>query len=345
MPKRFIFMGIFALIIAVAAWAVAASWQQRQVERLGQAEGEKEAVVAVSQPVSVVASLFPWYDLAKEIGGERVTATLLLPPGVEAHAFEPTPNDMINISRAQLFVYTGDYMEPWAKDLLASLGTETPDSLVIGEGLAVLNSVAEHEHEDEIMAVGNNQLSVEEEHEHEHEGLDPHIWLNPMIMSKAAGRMAQKLAQLDPEGSAYYNARLENYQTRLEVLDEKYRHGLSQCEYQDFIYAGHYAFGYLADRYQLHYEAAQGFSPDAESSPQRLVQLAELLKNQAGEYVFAEELDNPQLAEALAKESGVKILRLNSAHNLSKADLRSGLSYLEIMANNLETLSLGLKCQ
>lgn len=334
-------MGIFALIIAVAAWVVAASWQQRQVERVDVVETDTETVAAVDQPLSVIASLFPWYDLAKEIGGERVTATLLLPPGVEAHAFEPTPNDMINISRARLFVYTGDYMEPWAKDLLASLGTETPEALVIGEGLAVLDSVAHHD--EETVEPNHDQTAATEEHEHE--GLDPHIWLDPMIMSKAAGRMAQELAQLDPAGSAYYNTRLENYRARLEALDASYQQRLSKCEYQDFIYAGHYAFGYLADRYQLQYEAAQGFSPDAESSPQRLVQLAELLKNQAGEYVFAEELDNPQLAEALAKESGVKILRLNSAHNLSKADLRSGLSYLEIMANNLETLSLGLKCQ
>jgi zinc transport system substrate-binding protein len=335
MPKRFIFMGIFVLIVATASWLAAANWQPQKTEEIDTGV-ESENVVDGSVPsakIGVISSLFPWYDLSREIGGDRVEAKLLLPPGVEAHAFEPTPSDMIALSKTKLFVYTGDYMEPWAQDILDGLGGSAPASLVIGQDLAVLEGV-EHEHEEGVEEAGK-----------EHSGLDPHIWLDPMIMSKAAGRLAKALAQLDPAGSSYYNQRLEAYQHRLDQLDEDYRQTLTTCKQNNFIFAGHYAFGYLASRYNLKYEAAQGFSPDAESSPQQLQALSNLIKTTGVKYIFAEELENQQLAEALAQENGVKILLLNSAHNLSKDDLKDGLSYLDIMRSNLKQLSTGLLCR
>ncbi|HQO11249.1 MAG TPA: metal ABC transporter substrate-binding protein [bacterium] len=324
MPKRFIFMGIFALIIAAFAWTAADSWQKKQLaEDTPILDKVQETTVASeASPIIVVSSLFPWYDLSREIGGDRVNAKLILPPGVEAHAFEPTPGDMISISQADLFVYTGDYLEPWAQDILAGLNGNAPESLAIGKDWAELPKAAP-----------------------EDAGLDPHIWLDPMIMFKAAGRLAQTLAKIDPDNKAYYYERLENYQARLEELDANYRQTLSTCKQQEFIYAGHYAFGYLAARYGLQYQAAQGFSPDAESSPQALSELLKSLKAESADYIFAEELDNPQLAKSLAKDAGVKILMLNSAHNVSKEDLKAGLTYEEIMKNNLKELSLGLKCQ
>lgn len=337
MPKRFIFMGIFVLIVAVAAWFAAANWQPQKITQVdtGLESGNIDGESVLLDKLMIVSSLFPWYDLSREIGGDRVEAKLLLPPGVEAHAFEPTPSDMIALSKAELFIYTGDYMEPWAQDILDGLADSAPAHLVIGHDLALLES---EEHEDE-------EGGEEHEDEHGHSGLDPHIWLDPMIMSKAAGRLAKALAELDPAGSFYYNQRLESYQKRLTDLDEDYRRSLSSCKQDSFIFAGHYAFGYLADRYNLQYEAAQGFSPDAESSPQRLQVLSDLIRATGAKYIFAEELENQQLAEALAQENGAKILLLNSAHNLSKADLKEGLSYLDIMQSNLKQLSTGLLCR
>jgi len=346
MPKRFIFMGIFVLIIATAAWFAAANWQTQKSEDINTGI-ESENVVDNSVPsakISVVSSLFPWYDLSRVIGGERVEAKLLLPPGVEAHAFEPTPSDMIALSKTKLFIYTGDYMEPWAQDILDGLDGSAPASLVIGQDLAVLEG-EEHEHEEDGEEHEHEEDGEEHEHEHGHSGLDPHIWLDPMIMSKAAGRLAKALAELDPAGKSYYNQRLEAYQSHLDQLDVDYRQALDNCQQNNFIFAGHYAFGYLASRYNLKYEAAQGFSPDAESSPQQLRALSDLIKSTSVKYIFAEELENPQLAEALAQENGVKILLLNSAHNLSKDDLKDGLSYLDIMQSNLKQLRTGLLCR
>jgi zinc transport system substrate-binding protein len=319
MPKRFIFMGLFILIVALASWVAAERWQKNNL--LKSVEKTLPTLISQGEKIKIVTSLFPWYDLAREIGGERISVSLLLPPGTEAHSFEPTPGDMIAVSKADLFVYTGDYLEPWAQDIIDSFEGAAGRSLALGESAATL---------------------VDEDEE---SGLDPHIWLDPMIMDNLAGRLAQKLADLDPTNRSYYNQRLENYRASLEKLDVDYREKLSKCAHKEFIYAGHYAFGYLAARYGLQYEAAQGFSPDAESSPQRLTELADLIKEKNIAYIFAEELDNPQLAETLARKQGVTILFLNSAHNLSKADIKAGLSYEEIMRNNLDKLIIAFKCR
>lgn len=326
MPKRFIFMGLFALIVALTSWAVAASWQKdQQVET--EVPIEEITILENQEKIPLMATLFPWYDLAKQIGGERVEVKLLLPPGVEAHAFEPTPSDMIAVSKAKLFIYTGNYMEPWAQDILDSLNGNAPTAVVLGEGLATLTD------QDELGAEAATAT------------LDPHIWLDPMLMSKAAGRMAQTLAKLDPASADYYNRRLEAYRLSLEKLDNDYRYSLARCDQPVFIFAGHYAFGYLAERYNLKYAAAQGFSPDSEGSPQSIANLSNLLTENRATYLFAEELDNPQLAQAIAEENDVEILKLNSAHNLSRDDLKAGITYEEIMRDNLEKLKTGLKCQ
>ncbi|MBN2884486.1 zinc ABC transporter substrate-binding protein [Patescibacteria group bacterium] len=308
-------------------------------KRNGGSQSNENADITVNQgeagKVVIMSSLFPWYDLAKQIGGDKVEVSLLLPPGVGAHSFEPTPSDMLKISQADLFIYTGDYLEPWAIDLIASLGSDAPKSIALGEGLAQINNETDIEDESE---------NIDHE-EHMHSGLDPHIWLDPMILFNIAGRLTQELANVDPVNIDYYNTNLDAYRQRLENLDADYKKTLSKCEQKEFVYAGHYAFAYLANRYDLQYEAAQGFSPDAESNPQRLTQLTDIIKRYQLNYIFAAELDNPQLAESLAQEAGVKILLLNSAHNLSKSDLRAGLTYEEIMRNNLKQLSLGLKCQ
>ena len=310
---------IFLLLLALV-WLGVSVYKNRANQ--GNEASNLDQSSTNSDKIVIVSSLFPWYDLARQIGGDYVEVSLLLPPGVEAHAFEPTPSDMIKISQSGLFIYTGDYLEPWAKDLITSLGKDAPKSLSLGAGLAVVDN--------ELV----NQTA-----------LDPHIWTDPIIYAQVAERLTAEMVKIDPSHVDYYNSRLDSYKQSLENLDSDYKKILGACRQTEFIYAGHYAFAYLAKRYNLQYEAAQGFSPDAESNPQRLIELIDLLQDYQADYVFAEELDSPQLAEALAQEAGVKILLLNSAHNVAKDDLQSGISYEEIMRTNLAQLKLGLKCQ
>ncbi len=280
----------------------------------------------------VVSSLFPWYDLVKEIGGERVESLLLLPPGLEAHSYEPKPQDLLNISQADLFVYTNASMEPWATDIFMSLNN-------VHETMAMAEDLGEFE---------MTESEDEEHHDeagHHHEEGDPHIWLDPNIMKLLASRLTNTLSSLDKEGEAYYQNNLANYTKRLETLDADYREGLDTCEDREIIYAGHYAFAYLAHQYNLSYQAAQGISPNAESTPGRLVQLSEALKEQESAYVFKDNLENSQLAESLASANNLEIIELKTGANLSKDDYEANLNYEDLMRYNLEQLTKGLRCQ
>ncbi len=275
-----------------------------------------------SEKISIITTLFPSYDLAKTIGGDKVDVFLLLPPGVEAHAYEPKPSDVAKINNADIFVYTGEFMEPWVQDIIKSLTQK----------VKVVN-----------VSFGVNLISAEEREE-DHSGVDPHIWLDFANAKIMAENITKALVEVDPANTDYYQHNLQSYQDKLTELDNKYKNTLSFCQTKTIVYGGHYAFGYLAKRYGLNYIAAQGFAPDSEPSAKDLINLVEQIKKNNIEYLFYEELTSPKIAQTLAQETNVKLLLLNGAHNLSSDDYNSGVTFISLMEKNLTNLAIGLKC-
>jgi len=135
------------------------------------------------------------------------------------------------------------------------------------------------------------------------------------------------------------------YNAKLADLDREYRETLAACQKKVIIHGGHFAFGYLARRYGLTYEAAYGGSPDAEPTARRLVEMKNKLKQYGVDYVYYEELITPRVADVLARETGAKLLKLHGVHNISKEDMNQGVTYLQLMAQNLTNLKTGLQCQ
>lgn len=271
-----------------------------------------------SKKITVITTLFPLYDFAKNIGQDKVDVFLLLPPGVEAHAFEPKPSDIAKINQADVFVYTGEFMEPWADDIIKG----------VNKNVKIVNA-----------SVGVKLIKKEDKR------IDPHIWLdfeNSKIMVK---NIADVLEKIDQPNRDFYQNNLKKYQRKLDTLDENYKNTLLTCKTKIIIYGGHYAFGYLAKRYRLNYLAAQGFSPDAEPTAKDLILLTEQIKKNKINYIFYEELSSPKIAETLSRETNIKLLLLNAAHNLSKEDYDRGATYILLMENNLQKLAQGINCQ
>ena len=286
--------------------------------------------------ISIVTTLYPLYDFAHEIGGDKVEVSLLLPPGVEAHAFEPKPSDIVKINESDLFIYTGKFMEPWAEDIINGITNKNVKVVDSSIGIELMKEEHEGEHE---------QVDEhEEEHGHEHNGVDPHIWLgfnNSQIM---VSNIAKMLIEKDPINADFYNINASLYIKKLSTLDESYKNTLSTCKTREVVYGGHYAFGYLSKRYNLEYVSAQGFSPDSEPTAKDMIALIDQIKKGNINYVFYEELASPKIAETLSKETGTKLLLLNGAHNLSKEEMENNVSFLSIMEKNLNNLKTGLSC-
>ena len=302
-----------------------------------------QKVPEVSRKLSVVTTLFPLYDFAKNIRKDKVDVTLLLPPGTEAHNFEPKPSDIIKINQADIFIYTGEFMEPWAHDIVKGVDSKVR----IVDASVGVNIMRDDDHEDEDEGEHqdediNHQAS--ENGQHNHSGVDPHIWLdfeNANIMAK---NTTQALTEVDPQNAEYYRDNLKSYQDVLAKLDNQYLNTLSACQSKTIIFGGHYTFGYMAKRYSLEYVSAQGFSPDAEPTAKDIIAMVQKVKDEKIRFIFYEELTSPKIAQTLANETDTKLLLLNGAHNISKTDFDDNVSFISIMEDNLKNLQIGLRC-
>ena len=281
--------------------------------------------------LTVIATLFPQYDFARQIGGEHVNVTLLLPAGTESHTYEPTPRDMAKIQDADLFVYTGEEMEPWAATLLSAIDQSR---LVVVDASSGVELV-EEEH-----AEGNPDGHTKEEHDHE---LDPHIWLDPTLAQAMVDNVAEGLAQADPDHAQEYLDNAESYKQQLAKLDEDYQAMISSAKRTYLVFGGRFSYGYLMRRYHLTYDCAyDSCSAATEPSVKVMARLIDdILKNDLPA-VYHEELASTAVTDALCEKTGAKSLLLHSAHNLSAEDMQAGKTFLDVMYDNLESLREGL---
>jgi zinc transport system substrate-binding protein len=292
---------------------------------------QRQEQVPAADKLKVVTTLFPLYDFARNVGKGKVEVSLLLPPGVEPHSFEPKPNDIVRVNRADVFIYTNKFMEPWAEDILRGVGRS--DLLVVDSSRGAT-----------FLPAGERVEKHEEGHGHA-TGMDPHIWLSIPNALKMVDNIAAGLASRDPGNRDFYQGNAEAYKSELKHLDQKFKEGLLTCKTRMFLHGGHYAFGYLADRYGLSYISAYAVSADAEPTPGRLVKLINLMKSHSLRFIFTEELISPRTAQIIAEETGATILKLHGVHNVGREDMERGATYLSLMELNLENLRKGLQCR
>lgn len=287
---------------------------------------KKEFENAKHHKIIVVTTLFPLYDFAKNVGGNRVEVLLLLPPGVEAHSFEPKPEDILKINKSQIFIYTGKDMEPWAEKVIESIDNK---SIVVVDASS---NIEEMEHK-------------EEDDEHGHKK-DPHIWLDFDNAKKIVDNILAGFIKVDGGNAEFYIKNAENYKKILTDLDENYKNSLKNCRTKYLFHAGHFAFGYLAKRYNLKYISAYpGVSPDEEPKPVRIAKIIKEIRENKAHHIFYEEFMSPKIAEVIKRETGTELIKINAGHNVSKEEFERGITFVEIMKKNLENLKQGLQCQ
>lgn len=283
----------------------------------------------------VVTTLFPQYDFVRQIAGPYVEVVLMVPPGVEPHAYEPTPRDMVGLEDAQAFIFTGELMEPWAKKVIAAVKSDQLLVVDLSEGLTLLETSEDHG--------GHDEDDDGEDHEEEDHHEDPHIWLDPLNAKKMVEDIIETLVEIAPEHEAVFRDKGQTYLASLDQFHQDALAMVEQAKVKTIVSGGHFAFGYFANRYGLTFLSPYiGFSPDAEPTPQSIAKLIEWLKANQVHYIYHEELVDPKVATIISEETDAKLLELHAAHSLSKEDFESGVTYLEIMYRNLEQLSRGL---
>jgi zinc transport system substrate-binding protein len=300
---------------------------------------QQDRGVGGPKQLNIVTTLFPLYDFTKNIAGDKASVSLLLPPGVEAHSFEPKAGDVLKVNNADLFVFTGKYMEPWADGLLK--GVDNKGLLVVdaSKGIAFIEGADEH-HDHGLEGVKHKEVD-----HHDHGKIDPHIWLDFGNAQKMVSTIREALIIKDPANKDHYVKNADAFIAKLADLDNRYREAFSSCKKKIFVHGGHFAFNYIAKRYGLTYISAYQGSPDAEPSPKKLIALKKKMEENNIRFIYYEELIIPRVSEVLAKEAGASLLKLHGAHNISKEEFKNGITFLMIMEENLKNLKAGLECQ
>lgn len=297
--------------------------------------GPKSSGSIIEGKVNVITTFYPIYEFASEIGGEDINAINLLPVGVEPHDWTPRSQDIINTSKAQLFLYNGAGLEGWVPNFLKSLDSDSEAKAVeVSQGVDLIMTDEEdghdHGHEDE-GAEHSDSLHT-----------DPHTWVSPKSALVMAKNIKESLQSVDPEHSAGYEERYQKLAESLSALDSKFTEELGKLPNKEIV-VSHQAFSYLARDYGLSQHAIMGLSPDAEPRGQDLLDLAALVKEEGIRYIFFEELVSDKLAKTLASETGVSTMVLNPVEGLTEAQEKNGDNYFTLMEKNLQNLILALQ--
>lgn len=291
--------------------------------------GPEPAPTASKGKLRIVATLFPQYDFAKAIAGDLAEVSLLLPPGMESHAYEPTPQDILSIHQADLFLYTGPEMEAWAQSIVESLPADGPLVINVSQGidLALAEEEQGHAHDD-----GH------------HHTYDPHIWTDPMQAKHIVQTICNALSGLDAQHADVYRQNTQQYLAQLDALDQAFRTVVAQGQRREMIFGSPFSLYYFIQRYGLSYEAAfDSCTGESEPSAATLVHLIEHIKQENIPVVYITELSDPKIAQSISEETGAEILLFHACHNVSKEDFQSGVTYLSLMWRNVDQLRKGLQ--
>lgn len=273
----------------------------------------------------VLTSFYPMYDFACKIGGDCIDVTNMVPSGTEPHDWEPSTNDLKNLEKADVFIYNGADMEPWADDLLVNR-SDTLHVVEASENVELRTTDGEHEHAHE-----------HEGADHHHGDFDPHVWLDPENAKIEMEAIRDALCAADPENSTVFQSNYEKYAAELDALDAEFREKLAPLPSRTIVVA-HEAFGYLCDAYGLTQVGIEGLSPDSEPDPGRMAEVIDFVREHSISTIFFEELVSPKVAEAIASETGAQAKMLSPLEGLSDEQAAAGADYFSVMHDNLAAL-------
>ena len=266
-------------------------------------------------------------DIAQNVAGDRVTVESLIPIGLDPHAFEPTPQDVAKIAESQALIINGAGFEEWLAETIENAGGSA--QIIDASAGLEMREMAHEEHEGEEHAGEEHEGEEHEGEEHEgeehedhhHEG-DPHFWLDPNMVIAYAENIRNGLSEIDPDGAATYAANAQAYIAELKTLDGWIREQVEQIPTERrVLVTDHDTMGYFADQYGFSVVGAiiPSFSTGASPSAQELAGLIDQINDTGAPAIFLDVAANPQLAEQIAAETGVKVVGDLHTHSVTEA--------------------------
>ena len=273
--------------------------------------------------LQIVCTSFPAYDFAREIADDRAELTLLIKPGSEVHSYEPTPKDMIRIQESDLFICNGGESEQWAKTLI------TPE----------LNTIYMVDCVDTVEESADGIYNAEDGEPE----LDEHVWTSPLNAIKISEEICNALCKLDTDNAEAYKTNFTAYKAQLMALDREFRQVIKNSGKHTLVFADRFPMRYFALEYGLNcYAAFPGCSSETEPSAKTVAYLIDRVREDKIPAVLYMEFSNQKMADVICEDTGCKKLPFYSAHSVSAEQFEQGVSYLDLMRINLNSLKEAL---
>lgn len=273
--------------------------------------------------LQIVCTSFPAYDFARELTGGRAELTLLIKPGSEVHSYEPTPKDMICIQESDLFICNGGESEQWVETLI------TP-------GLNTIYMM------DCVDAVEESADGIYNAEDGEPE-LDEHVWTSPLNAIKISEEICNALCKLDTANAEAYKTNFAAYKAQLMALDREFRQVIKNSGKHTLVFADRFPMRYFALEYGLDcYAAFPGCSSETEPSAKTVAYLIDRVREDKIPAVLYMEFSNQKMADVICEDTGCRKLPFYSAHSVSAEQFEQGVSYLDLMRINLNSLKEAL---
>ena len=292
--------------------------------------------------LKIIATVFPEYDWIKNILGEKADdtqLTLLLDNGIDLHSYQPTADDLIEISACDVFVYVGGESDGWVDGALAQAVNK--DMIVINLLDVLGDRVREEEIKEGMQAEEEEDREAEEDEDPEY---DEHVWLSLKNAAYICKYIAEKLGEADPASKDVFTSNAAAYIEKLNALDKQYKSAVDSAETKTMVFGDRFPFRYLADDYSLDYYAAfVGCSAESEASFETITFLAGKVKELGVKNVVILEGSDGKIADTVIKTSGadgVGVVTLNSMQSVTSTEVENGADYLSIMTGNLENLKI-----
>ena len=331
--------------------------------------------------LKIVTSLFPYYDMARAVIGDvkGIDLKMTVTPGQDSHSFEPTPSDVIQMENADVLIYTGGSLETWIDTLLDSLNNKNQIQMKMMDYVDVLNEeivegmdtrFEEHDHDEHSHKEDNHNKENHKEDSHSeekhkednhsedssndsefhnedseegHEETDEHIWTSPVNEIIMTEKICETLSKALPEEKENFQKNAESYISQLKELDNEFRTIVENAKINEIIFADKFPLQYFAKEYGLKYYAAfPGCGSDMEPSAKTIGFLVDKIKEDNIKAVFYLELSSHIVADAIETDTGAKPLQFNSCHNITQKQFVSGVTYVDLMKENVNNLKIAL---
>ncbi|UTR14513.1 zinc ABC transporter substrate-binding protein [Salipaludibacillus sp. LMS25] len=354
-----------AIVLGAFLFVLAACGDNTDNASTGNGDNQIEKI----ETIHVKTTLYPLEDFTNRIGGEFVKVDNIVPVGADAHTFEPTANQMIEVAEADLFIYNGADFEGFADSIKDTVASHDVTVVTASEGIDLISydhdhddhdhshdNDHHHDHENDHDADNHNhshnhdesnvehhdhndneENHSEDDHDHSHGEEDPHVWLDPIRSIQLAENIKEALIDINPEEQETFEANFETLKEELEKLDEELQ-TMSESADRSMIVVSHAGYGYWEDRYGIEQIAIAGLSPSNEPSIQQIQTTISLMEDHDINYVMFEQNIPTNLAETVKNEVGAEDVWLHNLEALTEEDIENNENYFSLMRRNIEAL-------